>query len=108
MMTGLYDLHTHILPGIDDGARDTETALKMLSMEYEQGVRTVVATPHYIPEGRNAGREKVLEAYERIKALAKEQYPKQELSKVRFFMESQISAQNYMTIKNHTMGRALL
>lgn len=41
------DFHTHILPGIDDGAADTETAVAMLRMMAEQQVDAVVATPHY-------------------------------------------------------------
>lgn len=43
----MTDIHTHILPGIDDGATDIETAKKMLETEYAQGVKTVVFTPHY-------------------------------------------------------------
>lgn len=43
----MIDLHTHILPGMDDGAPDMETALQMLSMEAEQGIDTVALTPHY-------------------------------------------------------------
>ena len=43
----MIDIHTHILPGMDDGARDPEESLAMLQMEAEQGVRTVVLTPHF-------------------------------------------------------------
>ncbi|MDO5337686.1 MAG: capsular biosynthesis protein [Eubacteriales bacterium] len=46
-MTGLYDVHCHILPGVDDGAKDMKEALGMLKMQYESGVRTIFATPHY-------------------------------------------------------------
>lgn len=42
-----YDIHTHILPGMDDGAKDTETAVAMLDMEAAQGVEAVAFTPHY-------------------------------------------------------------
>jgi len=41
------DFHCHVLPQIDDGADSTETALKMLSVQYEQGIRTAFATPHF-------------------------------------------------------------
>ncbi len=44
------DIHTHILPGIDDGADHLETALALLRSESYQGIRTVVLTPHYDPE----------------------------------------------------------
>lgn len=43
----MTDLHTHILPGMDDGARDVETSLSMLRSEGEQGVNAVVLTPHF-------------------------------------------------------------
>lgn len=44
------DLHSHILPGYDDGAADMDTALRMLRMAWEDGVNTIVATPHFIPD----------------------------------------------------------
>lgn len=44
----MIDFHSHILPGIDDGANDIEESLALLKELKEQGVTTVVATPHYI------------------------------------------------------------
>lgn len=38
---GIYDIHCHIVPGVDDGATDIEETGKLLRMEYEQGVRTI-------------------------------------------------------------------
>lgn len=46
---GLTDLHTHILPGIDDGAQDLETALRMLRAQKASGVERVALTPHFYP-----------------------------------------------------------
>ena len=46
-MQQLFDFHSHILPGIDDGSPDLETSLKMLELSYAQGVTDVVATPHF-------------------------------------------------------------
>lgn len=43
----MTDLHTHILPRMDDGAKDVETSLTLLRMEAAQGVDTVVLTPHF-------------------------------------------------------------
>lgn len=43
----MTDLHTHILPGMDDGSPDVETSITMLRMEAAQGVHTVVLTPHF-------------------------------------------------------------
>ena len=43
----LIDFHSHILPGIDDGADSLETAVKMLELSKKQGVGTIVSTSHY-------------------------------------------------------------
>ncbi|MDQ2731690.1 MAG: hypothetical protein M3Y56_08535, partial [Armatimonadota bacterium] len=47
----MVDLHTHILPGIDDGAKTMEDALQMARMAAADGVTTLVATPHAYWEG---------------------------------------------------------
>lgn len=44
---GWIDLHSHILPQLDDGSDSVETSLAMLRREAEQGVETVCATPHF-------------------------------------------------------------
>lgn len=43
----MTDLHTHILPGMDDGARTADESLELLRMERDQGVDTVVLTSHF-------------------------------------------------------------
>ena len=43
----MIDFHTHILPHLDDGAKNTEMAVEMLGAEKAQGVTTVLCTPHY-------------------------------------------------------------
>ncbi len=43
---GYVDIHTHILPGIDDGARNYEESITMLSRLNEFGVAKFIATPH--------------------------------------------------------------
>ena len=43
----LVETHCHIMPGIDDGAPDVETSLKMIEKLKSQGVKTIVLTPHY-------------------------------------------------------------
>ena len=39
----MIDFHTHILPGMDDGATDAAESLEMLRLSYQQGVDTVFA-----------------------------------------------------------------
>lgn len=43
------DMHCHILPGVDDGAKDEEEMKAMLRIAYEEGIRCIIATPHYHP-----------------------------------------------------------
>lgn len=47
----MIDLHCHILPGLDDGARHPEEALHMACLAVESGVSAVVATPHCVDGG---------------------------------------------------------
>ncbi|MBE5956537.1 MAG: hypothetical protein E7253_08795 [Lachnospiraceae bacterium] len=42
----MIDIHTHIMPGIDDGADSMEEALAMAEMAWDSGVSTIVVTPH--------------------------------------------------------------
>src|SRR5947209_12640852 len=45
-MSGVVDLHTHILPGIDDGPPDEDTSVEFARALAADGVTTVAATPH--------------------------------------------------------------
>lgn len=54
----MIDLHCHMLPGIDDGAKDLATALEMARLAANDGVRVVACTPHIYPgmfENNTAG-----------------------------------------------------
>lgn len=42
----MYDLHAHILPGVDDGAETLEETLEMASIAAQNGTRFLLATPH--------------------------------------------------------------
>ncbi|MBR5923446.1 MAG: hypothetical protein IKZ59_06600 [Clostridia bacterium] len=47
----MLDIHSHILPAVDDGARNAEETARLLSQMKNQGVTAVVATPHFYPLG---------------------------------------------------------
>lgn len=64
----MIDIHTHILPGVDDGAEDLTDALLMAELAAESGVHTIIATPHgNIPGGVNL--EKSAELKNRLRDL---------------------------------------
>ncbi len=43
----MIDIHCHILHGIDDGARDLETAVRLCEMAMENGIEKIIVTPHF-------------------------------------------------------------
>lgn len=45
----LIDLHSHILPGVDDGATDLATSLEMARMAVADGIEVMACTPHFMP-----------------------------------------------------------
>jgi len=81
----MTDLHTHILPGVDDGAQTVEDSLAMLRVQYENGVDTVVLTPHFYPDRedptaflrrRQAGWEQLSQAISDLPRQDQETLPK--------------------------------
>lgn len=50
-------MHAHILPGLDDGAPDMETALGMARIAVAEGITTMVATPHFLEGSMENHRE---------------------------------------------------
>ncbi|MBR2646104.1 MAG: hypothetical protein IKD47_00890 [Clostridia bacterium] len=65
----MIDIHTHILPHIDDGAKDSQTSLEICLAELAQGVDTIVLTPHYYGKKRSPQQflEKRAECFERLR-----------------------------------------
>ena len=49
----MIDFHAHILPGIDDGAKNSKESVKLLRALASQGVTKVLATPHFYPGERS-------------------------------------------------------
>lgn len=50
MKQGFTDIHTHILPSVDDGAQSVEAALELLRLQKNSGVERVILTPHFYPQ----------------------------------------------------------
>ena len=43
----MFDVHCHILPGIDDGSKNVEMSLELIRTSAEQGVQGMIFTPHF-------------------------------------------------------------
>ena len=46
-MGGYIDIHTHLLPGVDDGSTSMDMTKRMLGLALEQQIETILVTPHY-------------------------------------------------------------
>ena len=68
----MIDLHVHLLPGLDDGPPDPDESLEMCRLCWEDGVRTVVATPHIVREVYENDRASILQAAAGFQALLRE------------------------------------
>ena len=58
----LIDIHCHVIPGVDDGSQSMEESLELLSLAYQQGIRSVIATPHYSRRSQDSCRHARQEA----------------------------------------------
>lgn len=72
----MYDFHTHILPGIDDGSKDPQMSIDMLREEIRGGAQGIALTPHFYADmtdlqeffdRRQRSFERLMEAVERTK-----------------------------------------
>lgn len=74
-ITGLIDIHSHILPKADDGSRYFGETRSMLKEAYRQGIRKVIATPHYIHKHNKMKVSQIAELHEKVRMLALEIAP---------------------------------
>lgn len=74
-MDGFIDIHSHILPKLDDGSESMEQTIRMLKQAYSEGIRTIIATPH-AHEGRSHRTiTEMEETLEQVKMEMKEAVP---------------------------------
>lgn len=65
------DIHSHILPGIDDGSPDIETSVELIRGLYNLGIRRSIATPHIIGDMYRNTPEIINNALEKVKHACK-------------------------------------
>lgn len=78
-MPDYFDMHCHILFGVDDGAESLSDAMAMLQLEYNSGVRTVYLTPHYRRNMFECPPELRMKNFELLRTQAAQQFPDLEL-----------------------------
>ncbi len=72
-MNPYIDIHSHILPQIDDGAENFDISMKMLRTAYADGIKTMIVTPHYKPGRHNASPEKIRFLIEKLRQEAEKE-----------------------------------
>ena len=68
----MIDIHTHILPNVDDGSNSVELSLSMLEEEIKQGVTDVYLTPHVCYGNKQYyEKEELFEKFDKFKEVCK-------------------------------------
>lgn len=62
------DIHSHFIPGIDDGAQTLQQSLELLTSMAELGYRKVITTPHSMADGYKNSPEIILGGLEKLRA----------------------------------------
>ncbi len=70
----IVDIHCHILSGVDDGSKSMEQSKAMLDIAWKQGIHTIIATPHHMPETKNASPETIAGKVARLQEYVNEQH----------------------------------
>ncbi|AGX45200.1 tyrosine-protein phosphatase [Clostridium saccharobutylicum] len=69
----MIDIHSHIIPGIDDGSKNMEMTLEMLIAAEKSGTKKIVATPHYLMEYGEAKINEVKDHVEKINSIVNDE-----------------------------------
>jgi len=67
----MIDIHCHIVPNIDDGAKSLEDALEMAKIAYSEGIRKIINTSHYHPDFKYKKGEELLKSIKEFNYILK-------------------------------------
>lgn len=71
----MRDLHSHYLPGVDDGSKNIEVTKRMLDSANKNGITDIIFTPHFILDSRfMSTKNENKKIFEGVKKIAKEEY----------------------------------
>lgn len=90
----IFDIHSHILPGVDDGSKDADETKRMLQIAVEEGIDAIVATPHFVCGMSEKQTQKRKELYDSIRRWWQQKEPDKEfyLGNELFYSESLVDA----------------
>lgn len=88
----MIDIHSHVLPGLDDGAKELDTTLNMLQIAIDSGTEKIVATPHYRTGYFENSYESIKKAVDEVNAVVKDKA-----------MDIEVVLGQEIFLDNHTM-----
>ena len=68
---GFVDIHSHLLPGIDDGAKDLDDAVALISKMASYGIKNIITTPHVLGSVYPNSTETIKEKLKKVKEALK-------------------------------------
>jgi len=74
-MNGFVDIHTHILPGVDDGAESMQQACELVRMAREDGTKVLFLTPHYRGDYEGYSPDRLREVFSQLQERVAEEMP---------------------------------
>lgn len=104
------DMHSHLIPGIDDGSKSVQESLEMISRLKDFGINKIVTTPHIMSEFYKNTPEIILGGLEKVKEALKTESIEIEINAAaeyyldEFFLEKVRNGEKLLTLyKNHVL-----
>lgn len=93
-MDRLYDIHCHLLPGVDDGSQSMEETVDAIHAEYKEGIRKIIFTPHFCCDKGMCSARQLRDTFEEVKArIGQERYG----SKMKFALGQELMYSDQLT-----------
>ena len=89
-MNGFIDIHTHILPGVDDGAVNMQEACQLVYMAWQDGTKVLFLTPHYRGDYGDYSTQRLQEIFIQLREQVAREVPDMQLylgTEIRFDSE---------------------
>src|ERR1035437_7782837 len=107
------DVHSHFIPGIDDGAQTMEDSVALIRAFYNLGYKKVITTPHILTDGFKNTPEIILGGLEKVRvALKNENIPMQIEAAAEYYIdfdfERKLDEGNLLSFGKSALGKYLL
>lgn len=109
-MTEYWDIHNHILPGVDDGSSCMRETMSLLQAACEQGIRHLIVTPHYRRGMFEISFEDIQDVYEKTRLYCEEKFPAMHLYLGRecFVSSVNMAEKIFADSRYHMAGRPVI